>query len=276
MNLEKIRILFLNSIKEYIYIFYANIININLYLIKKFNKQKYIYSNEISFGGTFAYYIENYSKIIQNNLKILVFSRLEKKIGEFFFSNNFIANLFILVPHFIPIYKINFLLKKKKYYEPTTLFEKYFPKKTKLSNKYKKLLINLLKKKINDVSPELKKLYNKKFIIIFVKHFNNTNTLINISDIRQTIDFEKIYKTIDFFLKKKIKIIILGNNSDKSLPILKNKYLTNNKVLFFSDLSLNQSVIDQLYIHYYSLLSIGSDSGVFIMSMYLKKKNNSF
>jgi ADP-heptose:LPS heptosyltransferase len=92
------------------------------------------------------------------------------------------------------------------------------------------------------------------------------------SDIRQTIDFEKIYKTIDFFLKKKIKIIILGNNSDKSLPILKNKYLTNNKVLFFSDLSLNQSVIDQLYIHYYSLLSIGSDSGAFIMSIYLKKK----
>ena len=147
ITLKKIKIFFLNSFKEYIYIFFANTINFNLYLIKKFNKQKYIYSNEISFGGTFSYYIENYSKIIQNNLKILVFSQLEKKIAEFFFSNNFIANLFILVPHYIPVYKINFLLKKKNYYEPTTLFEKYFPKKIKSLNKQKKLLIYLLKKK---------------------------------------------------------------------------------------------------------------------------------
>ena len=107
---------------------------------------------------------------------------------------------------------------------------------------------------------------------MFIKLFNNTKIPITALNNRQTVDFEKIYKTINFFLKKNIKVVILGNNFDKSLPILKNKYLTNNNILFFSDLSLSQSIVDQLYIHYYSLLSIGSDSGAFIMSVYLKKK----
>jgi hypothetical protein len=272
VNVKNIKILFLNSIKEFIYIFYTNIININLYLIKKITKKKYIYSDEISFGATFAYYIENFSKIIQNNIKILVFSQLEMKIAEFFFKKKFIANLFILIPHFIPVYRINVLLKKKKYYEPNIFFKLDFPKIGLLPNKHKKLLIKLLKKNINYISPGLKKLHNKKFIIMFVKHYNNTNVVTYTSEIRQTVDFKKIYKTIEFFEKKNIKVIILGNNSDKSIPILRKKYLNNSNVQFFFDLSLNQSMTDQLYIHYYSLLSIGSDSGVFIMSMYLKKK----
>ena len=46
-------------LKELIYAFYANLININLYLLNKISKNKYVYCNIISFGDCFTFYIEN-------------------------------------------------------------------------------------------------------------------------------------------------------------------------------------------------------------------------
>lgn len=258
-------------LKELIYAFYANLININLYLLNKISKYRYVYCNIISFGDCFTFYIENYYKIIKNKNKVLVLSKLEKDIAEIFFSKRNIASIFFLIPKFIPVYRISFLLQKKKYFKPDSSF-KIDNSKIKILNKHRVLLIKLLKEKINLISPELKKIKNEKFILFFIKHYYKKNIITNGSDARQTCDLKKIYKTINFLINNKNKIIILGNKFDKSISVLKKKYFNNKYIRFFFNMSPNQSMLDQLYVHYYSLLSIGNDSGTFVMSKYLKKK----
>ena len=195
-------------LKKIIYVIFANLININLYFIKKFSKKKIIYSSKISFGDTFLFYIHNYFKISKNKINILIFSKLEKKIAEFFFNKKNIINTFLLIPNFVPVYGINFILKKKKYFAPDASFEINY-KKRKILNKYKILLTKLLKKKITSVSPELKKIQNEKFILMFIKYYNNRNDITYGSNSRQTLNFNKIYRLMNLFLKKKIKINIL-------------------------------------------------------------------
>jgi hypothetical protein len=257
-------------LKEIIYIFFSNWININLFLIKIFSKKKYIYSKKISFGDTFTFYINNYFKIKKYKLKIIIFSRLEHEISKLFFSKRFIIKTLFLIPKFIPVYRINILLLKKKYFKPSDDFELDYSKKLIFSN-LKILLIKLLKKNINNVSQKVKKLGGQKFILIFVKHYKK-NISLKGSEPRQTGNFQKIYQTINFLLKKKIKVVVMGNKYDKSLGMLKNKYYNRKNIIFFDKISLNHSIFDQLYVHYYSLFYIGSDSGALIISRYLKKK----
>jgi hypothetical protein len=262
-------------LKEFIYLFFCNVININLYLIKKFNKRRYVYSNKISFGDTFIFYIDNYFKVIKDKIKIIIFSKLEEDISRIFFTKKNIINIFFPIPRYVPVYRINVLLKKKKNFTSTASLEVDYSKR-KLLNKHRMLLIKSLKKNMNLVSPEIKRLIDEKFILIFIKHYNNTNKNLNGSNARQTCNFHKVYKTINFLIKKKNKILILGDKFDKSVPILRAKYFNNNNVIFFSDVSSKKSIFDQLFVHYYSLLSIGSDSGTFMMSHYLKKKTIHF
>jgi len=257
-------------LKEVIYIFFSNLININLFIIKIFKKKNYIYSKKISFGDTFIFYINNYFKIKRYKLKIIVFSKLEHEISKLFFPKRFIIKTLFLIPKFIPVYRINILLLQKKYFQPSTYYELDSSKKL-IFLKLKVLLIKLLKKNINNVSEEVKKLRSQKFILIFVKHYNKNFSLKG-SEPRQTSDFQKIYQTINFLLKNKIKIVVMGNKYDKSLGILKNKYCHSKNIIFFDKISLNYSIFDQLYVHYYSLFYIGSDSGALIISRYLKKK----
>jgi hypothetical protein len=257
--------------KELIYIFYANLININLYLLNKISRNKYIYCDIISFGDCFTFYIENYYKIIKNKNKVLVLSKLEKDIAEIFFCKRNIVSIFFLIPRFIPVYRISHLLKNKSYFKPDNSFT-IDSSKVRVSNKHRRLLIKLLRKKINLISPKLKRIKNEKFILFFIKHYYKKNIITNGSDARQTYNFQKVYKTINFLINNKNKIIILGDKFDKSIPVLKKKYFNNKYIRFFLNMSPNQSMLDQLYIHYYSLLSIGSDSGAFVMSKYLKKK----
>lgn len=159
---------------------------------------------------------------------------------------------------------------QKKYFQPSDNYELDYSKKL-IFNKLKVLLIKLLKKNINNVSQEIKKLRNEKFILIFVKHYKN-NFGLKGSEPRQTSNFHKIYQTINYLLKNKIKVVVMGNKYDKSLEILKNKYCPSKNIVFFDKISLNYSIFDQLYVHYHSLFYIGSDSGALIISRYLKKK----
>lgn len=65
----------------------------------------------------------------------------------------------------------------------------------------------------------------------------------------------------------------MGNHQDRSIPILRSivrrKGLYN--VKFFKDYS-SYSVVDQIFLHYYSQGGIGSDSGAFVFSWFFKKK----
>jgi hypothetical protein len=258
-------------LKKIIYIFFANFININLFFFKKIKKNNFIYFQTISFGDTFTYYIHNYFKINKKKIIILIFSQFEKKIVEFFFPENMIKKIFFLVPNFIPIYTISELLNKKKYFDPTKIYDLNLLK-VKVENKHRNLLINLLKSKINLVSRNLKKIQNEKYHVIFIKHNNDDKNDITGSNSRQTANFEKIFKIIDFLTSYSGKVIILGENSDKSIYILKKNYKNNNNILFFKDLSNSYSVIDQLFLHQHSALTIGNCSGALIIPIYLKKK----
>jgi hypothetical protein len=258
-------------LKKIVYIFFANIININLFFLKKVKKDKFIYFKIISFGDTFTYYIDNYFKIKNKKIKIIIFSQLEKKIADFFFPKNKIKKLLFLVPNFVPIYFINNLLNKKKYFIPSSIYD-LDQAKLKVQNKHKNLLINLLKSKLNLVSEKLKKIQNEKYCVIFIKYNNNDKNDITDSNSRQTSDFKKIFKIINFLIKFKSKVVILGDKSDKSVNILKIYYKNNKDIIFFKDLSNSYSVIDQLFVHQHSSLTIGNCSGAFIIPIYLKKK----
>jgi hypothetical protein len=258
-------------LKKIIYVFFANFININLFFLKDLKRNNFVYFKIISFGDTFTYYINNYFKINKNKKKILIFSQFEKKIAEFFFSKNKIKKIFFLIPYFIPIYSISHLLNKKNYFKSSEIYDLNLAK-LNVKNKHKNLLINLLKSKINFVSENLKKFQNEKYCVIFVKHNNNNKNDVTGSNSRQTTDFKKIFKIINFLTYLKSKVVILGTKNDKSINILKKYYKNNKNILFFKDLSNSYSITDQLFIHQYSALSIGNCSGAFIIPIYLKKK----
>ena len=258
-------------LKKIIYIFFANFININLFFLSKFKIDSAIYFRMISFGDTFTYYINNYFKIKNRKKKILIFSQFEKKIADFFFPETTIKKILFLVPYFIPMYTISKLLDKKKYFNYTKDYD-LDTATLSVNNKHKNLLIYLLKSKLNLVSENLKKIKNLKYCVIFIKHNNNNKNDITGSNSRQTSNFTKIFKIINFLTILKKKVVVLGDKNDKSVTILKTYYKNNKKIIFFNDLSKSYSVIDQLYLHQHSSLSVGNCSGAFIMPIYLKKR----
>lgn len=254
-------------IKEFIYQFLTNLININIFFLKKFSKNKYIYSKRISFGDTFTFFIENFYKI--KNKKIIIFSKLEEKISKLIFSEEKIKKILFLIPSFIPTYRISYLLQNKKNFNQRNSYD-VNEEKLKVKNKHKNLLINILNNNIKYISPNLKNFQNQKYYLISIKHFDKNKNKIIGAHTRATSDFEKVYKLINFLSKN--KVIILGNKYDKSYKILKKNYKNKKNIFFFKDLSKSQSIIDQLFIHYYAFLAVGNASGAFIMSIYLKKK----
>ena len=133
------------------------------------------------------------------------------------------------------------------------------------------ILDNILKRRYEQINTNIKSLEKKRFILIFIKHYNKNNNDIHGSRNRQTSDFDKIFSIIKFILKKKIKIVIMGNEKDKSVNIIEEK-IKNKNLFFFKNLSPNQTLIDQLFLHKYSQFGIGSDSGVWTMSFFFQKK----
>ena len=255
------------TIKEFIYQFLTNLININIFFLKKFSKNKYIYSKKISFGDTFTFFIENFYKI--KNKKIIIFSKLEEKISKLFFSEEKIRKILFLIPSFIPTYRISFLLQNKKNFNQPSSYD-INDEKLKVKKKHKNLLINILNNNIKYISPNLKNFQNQKYYLISIKHFDkNTNKIVG-AHTRATSNLKKVYKLINFLSKN--KVIILGDKYDKSYKILKKYYKNKKNIFFFKDLSKSQSIIDQLFVHYYAFLAIGNASGAFIMSIYFKKK----
>jgi len=258
-----------NVFKKIIYKLITKLIIINLIFYKKFSSKNNIYFRHISFGDSFTNYIENWDVIKKKKLKVLVLSKLEKKIAELFFNDNQISKLFFLIPSFIPVYPVRSLLNKSKYFIPTKIYDPDL-ETIKVRNKHKNLLVRLLKKNVRFVSDKLIKFKKEKYFLISIKYFNNNKEQIDGAFSRQTSNLNKICEVINFLLKKKIIVIIMGSKFDIAFKILKKNL--NKKILFFNDLSKSQSMVDQLFIHYYSSLWIGNPSGSIIISLYLKKK----
>ena len=167
----------MSYIKNLLYKFITILILVNIFLLKKFSKSKIIYFKKISFGDTLSYCVENYVKIKNEKIKILVLSKLDQKIIKFFFPNK-IIKLFILLPNFISIYRINALLQKSKNFLPTKTFDVDDAKIH--STKKKKKLLNYLIKKNNKFSSEaILKLKKNKYVLMHLKHYNtNCNSVI--------------------------------------------------------------------------------------------------
>ena len=60
-------------LKKLIYLIFANLINLNLFLIKKKYKSKLIYNYNASFGDSLIFNIINYEKIINKKKKTYYF-----------------------------------------------------------------------------------------------------------------------------------------------------------------------------------------------------------
>ena len=249
-------------IKILIYKFLNYLIKINLYLIKH-KSNKFYTTPTYSFGDIFTSFVQNYKKVINKRRKVLVLSNFEEKIANLFFPKNKIYKIFFHIPFFIPIYRIILIVNNFK--KLTRTYEK------NITYKEKKILINILKKNLKYVSPEVKKFKNQKYVLIFVKHYNNDINNLNVPFHRQTSNLIKIFDIINVLLKKKIKIIILGNKTDKFLKKVK-EFSKNKNIFYFNELSKKEKMIDQLYIHNNCKFSLGTDCGAFIMSIFLKKK----
>ena len=102
-------------IKKFIYFFFGNLINFNLYLIKKKYKSKLIYNENTSLGESFIFNILHYDKIINKKKKLIIFSSFEKKIAKFFFNKEHIYTPLVILPKFIPVYQLSNELKKKNF-----------------------------------------------------------------------------------------------------------------------------------------------------------------
>jgi hypothetical protein len=243
------------------------LIRLNIFLIKKKIKSNYAVCNYPSFGDSFVFCIQNYKKILKNNYKILVYSFFIKKLAELFFEKHKIYKTFFSIPLCVPTYYIGSILSK---YLPTKKkFNINYEKK--ISNKEKKILENILKKKYEDISFGIKNFKDKNYVLFFVKHFNKNANDLTTGPHRQTSDLKKIFQVIKFLINNNLKIIVLGDKKEKVVTILK-KFFKNENILYFNEISNNQTMIDQLFLHYHSQFSIGTDCGAFIMSIFLKKK----
>jgi hypothetical protein len=254
-------------IKKIIYNLFALLIRLNLFIIDKKNKSNYVVCPYPSFGDSFVFCIQNYNRILNNGFRIVVYSKFVKKISEFFFEKHKIYNIFFSIPLCIPTYYVGFILKR--YLPVKKKFGINFKKN--ISGKEKKILENILKEKYKYVSSNIKNFKKKKYVLFFVKHFNKNKNDIRVGPQRQTSDLGKIFKVVKFLINNDIKILVLGDKKEKIINILKKNFINKN-ILYFNEISKDQTMIDQLFVHNYSKFSIGSDSGAFIMSIFLKKK----
>ena len=104
--------------KSFLYSVFGYIFNINLSLIKKKNNSKLIYSNQISFGDFFTFNVLNYDLIMSKKKKLIIFTKFEKKIANFFFPEDKIHRSFMLLPNFFPVYKYMYSLSPGRQYSP--------------------------------------------------------------------------------------------------------------------------------------------------------------
>lgn len=266
-----------NLLKFFIYYIYSKIIILSL-IIAKIKGNKPVYTSSFGFGDNVVFNIFAKNKITKN--KIFCFSKTQYEVANFFYNKKYIYRSIILLPKALSESHIgyNFLVKSK-------FFKSLFLKRKACDGKLipisfyfqgnyqiKKFIINRLKQK--KISENLKKILKKKTMTLFVKNFSlKKKNHINFQ-VRQTRNLEKIYALINYILKKKINLIILGNNKDHFIKILENnKKITKKKNLYlFKNISKDYSIQDQAYLALKSIGWVGSGSGANAFFGLLNKK----
>lgn len=255
---------------------WSKLIIINLFQINKFAKKKYFYNNSGGFGDTYSFFLEIYSLINKKKDFIpLSYTYYQKSIVDFLFSKK--KNLIFVLPKFVPIYQTISKIKKSKYFKPY-LNVSFYSSGTKnmkiLNNDFTCRLLNQKLSK-SEISRDLLFLKKEKFFCLHIKHYDNNTNDLSGSLSRQTANLKKIFLLINFLLKNRTKILILGNKYDKFIPIVKDKLFANqlSKIFFFEDLTDNYSFADQVFVTKHSMGYVGSAAGMSDLFYYLKKKS---
>lgn len=275
--IKKINFTIYNFVKNLVYFTFSKIIILSL-LLAKIQKYKLIYTSSYGFGDNVIFNIFARKKIEKN--KIFCYSKTQYEISNFFYDKKNIFKSIILLPKILNETHIAY-----NYLENSNFFKPIFIKRMASDGKYlpisflyhgnikiKKFIISKLKKK--EISKDLERVLKKKTITLFIKNFSlNRNNHINFQ-VRQTRDLKKIYKLINYILKKKINIIILGNNKDHFIKILEKKMVVKNKknLYLFKNLSKKYSIQDQIYLALKSIGCVGSGSGANSLFGILKNK----
>ena len=262
---------FKKIISYFIVLLYANLINFWLLIVKKFTNYEFIYPKYISFGDTFIFYLYKYSKIVKDkNKKIIIFGTTDGKVAKLLFKKNKYIFNFFYIPSFFPEHAIQMKLRKLSNFSPTICNYLSLRNRDSIKNL---ININYQKKKI--ISKKILEYKNKNYILVFVKFYNeNINDLSGSSD-RQTSNLKKIYDLIDFLLSKNLEVIIMGNNSDKSIPLIRKFDFgnSNKKINFFKDMSDKYSIFDQLFAVNNSIGFVGNGSAFGELVYFQKKKS---
>lgn len=256
-------------IKIFLIPIYAYLINLWLFLVNTFSNNKYVYPKFISFGDTYMFYLFHYSEIIKDkNKKVILFGRTDGQFIKLIFNKKkYITNPFYLF-NFLPDHEIHFALRKMKSFKPT--ISDY----TRVRNKdsIKNLInINFNKKKI--VSKDLTEFTDTSYFLLFIKFYDENYNNLKGSNTRQTSDLKKVYNLMQFLLDHNMKILVMGNRFDRSVPKIKefNFNDKNKDVQFFGELSKNYSLFDQLHSINNSIGFIGNGCG-FTEPVYFQKK----
>ena len=248
---------------------YAKLINFWLYTLQKFSNKDYIYPQYISFGDTYMFYLYNYTKIKSENKKIIIFGHTDSKFIELIFERHqYIYNPFFLFK-FSPEHLVNTKLINENYFKP------YICDYTKVRNRpsIKNLIDYNFKKKVKKISNNIIKLKNEKYFLFFIKYYNDDINNISGSGTRQTANFVKVKKLIQFMLDNNYKVLVMGNNFDKSIEKIKKLDFKDKKenVLFFNELSDHYALGDQIYVVNNSLGYVGNGCG-FTEPVYFQRK----
>ena len=271
-----IKIFFRNFLAFVTSIIWSRLIVINLFLLNKFSKKNYIYSNSGGFGDTYVFFLETFYLINQKKKFVpLSYTSYQKSIIQFLFTKN--KNILFSIPKFIPLYRTISEIKKFKFFKPYKNVSFLSSGIQDLKYLNNKLTSNLLKQKLSKskISKKILFLKKEKYICLHIKHYNNNVNDLSGSSGRQTANFEKIFLLINFLLGNRTKILILGNKKDKFIQIIKGKLSANqvSKIFFFEDLTDNYSFADQVFITKHSLGYVGSAAGMADLFYFLKKKS---
>lgn len=276
--MKKILNYLFNVFKFLIYYIYYKLTIFSL-LLGKIKNKKYLYTNHFGFGDFVVYCYIMKQKIFKK--KIFCYSKLQYDIAKFFFEKKYIEKSIILLPKFLSESHLgpNFL-EKNKNFTPTKTPDWRMSNNTILPTHYwfprntQSILYAKRRIQIKKISSKLNNFFKKPTILFFIKNFSQKKRNHLNFQVRQTRDLKKIFKLFVFLKKKKINILLLGNNNDHFIQIarrfLKNKKFSN--INFLIDLSKNYSINDQVFAAHNSIGYLGSSSGGNIFSLILKKK----
>jgi hypothetical protein len=242
---------------------YSSLVLLNLIFLYKIRKiKKLSYPSSLGFGDSFEYCLSVYDKVLKKEKTPLSFGGINEDVVSFFFKKYY--KLLIKIYKFFPYYSIIGNLSNSRYFKSDTkIIENQFLKNRTKQKKIIKSLINKIDYKENIIN-----FCKKRYVCIFIKHYNSNILDFSGSGFRQTARLTKIVRLIIFLKNNNIIPVILGIKSDKIITYLKN--------LKLSDLCYSKDVIsdfgDLMYLIDNSQGYIGSLCGWASPFFYLNKK----